>query len=167
MTNTQPSNIVDQSIPSHTAFGFSFERIFEDQIIIFAIKDSSRDTIDHWIDTINQLVDAWPADKLVFALQDFSQRKVGPTPYSRARAKEVTSKMTALKGYVAMVLPSTLVGHLIRIFYRGSSNFNTQRGKMQAKVFTDRSQAVDWLKEMVQLEANRTLEPVASVSTTK
>jgi hypothetical protein len=155
MVPSQHSNLKPSS---QNDSGFLLERIFDDQIIVITIKDSSRETIDSWIDAIIKLVETWPADKPVFAIQDFSQRKTGPTPYSRARAKETTSTIAKLNGYVAMVLPTTFIGQLIRIFYRNASRLNVKRGNMVGKVFTDREKAIGWLKEMIVLEAERTKE---------
>ena len=131
-----------------TVSGFQFHREYNDKILVFTVSDTSRQTIDAWITTTSTLVQNWPDDEPFFSLQDFSLRKTGPSPYSRAQAKKSTEAMKDKRGYIAVAMPKTITSQLLRLVWRG-----TNQNKTQMRVFANYALALAWLKEMVDAEA--------------
>ncbi len=95
----------------------SVEWLHDRQIVIFTLKAvTTRAVVDQWFDCVAGVVKSWPADKVYLAMQNVSDKRVTLTPYARVRIREFDELVKHLHGRIAIVLPNTFTGHLIRIF---------------------------------------------------
>jgi hypothetical protein len=95
----------------------SLERLHEGRIVVFTIKGAStRPVVDKWFDVVAGVVTSWPAEKPYLALHDLTDKRVTLTPYARGRVREFDDLVRRLHGRIAIALPNTFMGHMIRLF---------------------------------------------------
>jgi hypothetical protein len=65
--------------------GVTIEWLSDHRIMIMTASDSSRGTVDVWINRSMELLREWPADKPWMTIIDATNPKVARTPYMRDR----------------------------------------------------------------------------------
>ncbi len=126
----------------HVAPGFSFKWLYDRRLLYVIGDSSSRADIDAWYQFMASVIKDWPEDRIYLAVQDLSSPKFTLTPYARARASDTYKVRPALKGRVALILPKTFVGQLIRLFIHGE-----RRNHFETRFFVTQSDALAWLAQ--------------------
>lgn len=109
------------------------EYCFNDQIVVVTAKDTHRETVDAWFDIMVSIGAAWPKDKPLYVLLDFSAKDCTVTPYARARNEALRKVDFGLTVYTALILASTMAIYLSTIFVRAMGQSD--------KVYFSRSRA--------------------------
>src|SRR3954467_5723578 len=65
----------------------------------------SRESVDHWIETVKYVMKLTPPGKTCYVLHDFTHLQISVTPYAQSRAREVLRFMPELRSVVAFALP--------------------------------------------------------------
>lgn len=96
------------------------EYCFDDQIVVVTAKDTHRETVDIWYDTLVSIGKTWPKDKPLYFLFDYSAKACTVTPYVRDRNRALQKVDFGLTIYSALVLPNTLANQLSIMFIRAT-----------------------------------------------
>jgi hypothetical protein len=135
-----PSENVSGSIETLSS-GVTREWIYDRQIVVYTVNDVRRESLDVWTDAFKSDINSWPADRLFRVIQDL-RLAGGITPYGRTKAQEMFQARPDVRVWSALVLPSTFVNNLIRLFVRAQNNPNTMRVR---EFFRTREDALTWL----------------------
>jgi DNA-binding SARP family transcriptional activator len=124
--------------------GLSLERLSSGQLLAYTFRDVSQASVDLWAETTLDALRAWTANHPYFLMTDFSDKKWGPTPYSRERAQEILNCRPDLRGYYAIVMPhNSFAGHMMQLFLRGQAYPN-----ISIRSFFNREAGLGWLQKM-------------------
>ncbi len=121
--------------------GVTREWLCDGQIVVYAVLDVRRESIDTWVDAFTTDLMNWPADQPFRVIHDFSAPGAVTTPYARARAQEIVDVRPEIKGRAAVVLSASVFNSLIHLFLNRQSN-STPRVR---KTFMSREAAIAWL----------------------
>ena len=121
------------------------EWAFDRQIVIYTVRDISRDTIDAWSRLILDTIEAWPVGQPFLALFDLSFPEASLTPYVRDRLGEVMDSQHDLRGRTALVMRKGFLVSLIQIYLR-----NRRPGKRQRQIFFSRVEGLAWLAQVLE-----------------
>ncbi len=139
------------------------ERLRDGQIVVFRVRAATtRAVVDEWFDHVADVVKNWPAEKVYLAMQDVSDRRVALTPYARGRVREFDDLVKHLHGRIAIVLPNTFMGHLIRIFL---TTMRWQK-KLPTEGFLSFQDALNWLEKGLPVKDAPDADPVLDQSGT-
>jgi len=138
--SSTPPETVSGPIESLSS-GVTREWIHDRQIVVFTVKDVRRETLDIWTEAFKSDIKNWPADRLFRVIQDL-RLAGGITPYGRTKAQEMFQARPEVRVWSALVLPSTFVNNLIRLFVRAQNNPNPMRIR---EFFRTREEALRWL----------------------
>jgi hypothetical protein len=131
---------VEPSI-EEVAPGVTLEWLLDRRVAAFTFKTAVRESIDRARDKMKAVMENWPADHLYLGITDFSDPKLGLTPYVRERVKEPATWRPELRGYVALVMPRTFAAQLVQLALQAQRN-----DSRQVRAFFDREAAIAWLK---------------------
>jgi len=113
------------------------------QIVAYTIPSARRQTVDVWFRIALEVAQGLSENQLDLSIHDFLS-VTGLTPYMQIRSQELAKATSRTQGYVAIVLPDSVMGHVARIFVDFRIKQTLQR---KTKVFNDRAQASAWLTE--------------------
>jgi hypothetical protein len=114
------------------------------KIVVFTVNAmTTRTVVDEWFDLVAGVVRSWPPDKPYLAMQNVSDKRVNLTPYARSRVREFDNLLTHLQGRIAIVLPNTFTGHLIRLFL---TTMRWQK-KLPTEGFLSYQDGLNWLEK--------------------
>lgn len=126
---------------------FITRQVCHDRIAIFTITNLGRAAMDQWF----QITDAWyteaeyrphATDRVMLALQDFSQVEAGITPYGRFKAQELVTRHPDLKGRSAII-----IAHMLYISLTTDQLIRGLEGQIERHVFYDKAFGLKWLEE--------------------
>lgn len=124
--------------------GFVLEWFDGHRIVGFTGSSPVRAAIDAYVETASRVMREWPDDRPFLVLVDSSQAPF--TPYSIKRMHDLYRAIPRrLQGSIAVVLPSSAIGKLMRLFAERTRRPFTQNFKVQ--YFYDRRDALTWLAE--------------------
>lgn len=120
-------------------------RMHDDQIIVYKVSDSKRQSVDAWANGIRETYESWDNSKPYLAVYDFSVI-FALSPYSRQRVKELVelAKKLEIRGAYALVLGNNLVSFALQLFVR--RELDQQNRNFVRQFFDSRESAIEWLK---------------------
>lgn len=120
-------------------------RVHDDQIIVYKVSDSKRQSVDAWANGIRETYENWDNSKPYLAVYDFSVI-FALSPYSRQRVKELVelAKKLEIRGAYAIVLGNNLVSFALQLFVR--RELDQQNRNFVRQFFDSRESAIEWLK---------------------
>ncbi|MBC7870944.1 MAG: hypothetical protein H7Y09_08905 [Chitinophagaceae bacterium] len=126
--------------------GIHYQWLENYQIITFKMANNDKKAIDAYINANMDILNSWPKDRPYLTLQEGVEGFL-MTPYLRQRSTEVIQIMNehGLEGRIAAVTPSTLVAYVLQFLMRGT--FHVHLNKVTTHLFTNREDAIAWLKE--------------------
>ncbi len=126
------------------ADGLKRQQYDEGRIVVYTLETTRRETIDQWAEIVIERLKQWPAQKPYLVVHDAS--RIFLTPHLRMRSQEIAQTPRAdVKGAYAVVLPSSVVGQLMKIFINRKLAAN-QTGRLSS-VFTSLEDALNWLRK--------------------
>lgn len=135
MTSTQIEVLAD---------GLKRQQYDDGQITVYILETTRRDTIDKWAEIVIDCLRNWPAEKPYLVIHDASQ--IFLTPHLRMHSQKIAEMPRPdVEGAYAVVLPSSVVGQLMKIFINRKLATN-QTGR-RASVFTSLEDALSWLRQ--------------------
>lgn len=131
--------------PDRIASGLTHQYLEDDAVAVYTFYDNRRETIDAWYEALREQHDIWDASQAYLILHDVS--RVFFTPYFRKRANDVMAlERTDLVGAYAVVLPASLIGHIMRLFL--DRDLQKAVHQTSGETFTDYDDALKWLRDM-------------------
>lgn len=128
--------------------GHDVIRSWDDERGYFLVKlpESSRETVDIYINTNLEMFRSWDNTKPIYTIQDISGGNVVLTPYLKGRLNEINQsvKDNKLNAYVALVMEESFTGQVMRTFGR---LLNMNAKNLHQMFFTDMKQAEKWIAE--------------------
>lgn len=118
--------------------------LYDRRILVYIIEQEAvRLTVDTWAADIEQIVQAWPADRPYLAVQEFT--KVGLTPYNRARSETMARKFPPnLKGRHAIIIGGGILGMAVKIYTTG--RYRQVLPNIEPKVTFAYDEGLAWVK---------------------
>ncbi|MCL4879337.1 MAG: hypothetical protein KJ064_21950 [Anaerolineae bacterium] len=117
---------------------------FEERVVAFTLKNSSRENIDRFADWIIETLENWPVEKPLLIAYDLSTTIF--TPQARKRALEVYEAVpTTVQGRTAIVFPKNALGNFMKIF--ANKSMRVQNPRMERRFFVNLDEAAAWLNE--------------------
>jgi hypothetical protein len=125
--------------------GVSREWLEDGRILVLTMPEGAhRDAIDVWFNTLTETADQWDKSRPFLVLHD--SRELGFSYYFRERAIAAGKRTPKdLKGRAAVVLSGGVIGHLLAMLAKLSSN--NVSAHFTLKTFNDYDQALTWLRE--------------------
>ena len=120
--------------------GATCEWLFDRQMIVMTAQDSTRGSVDTWVDKCIDIANKWPANRPFCIVVDASNPSLSRTPYMRDRLKGLRTVRTDLSWYVAMVAPKSYLMQLM------SYGLRVMQSNRETRIFFEREEAVQWLK---------------------
>ncbi len=118
----------------------------EHQIAILYANSIKREVVDAWADKMQEIMFAWPKNKILLTLHDYSEiENFVTTPHLRRRSRENVMLRPDLNARTAVVLPDSFVIRMTAVFLRALPQ--PHKSSRQRRIFTSYEQAMDWLKE--------------------
>jgi hypothetical protein len=122
----------------------TLEHLDGDRITVLTVTSIQHDAVDAWANaTLALLAEHDPAQPSLM-LHDVSKKNLSLTPYIRSRTLEMINARPEVPGRVAVVLPDTGAGTLIRHFINQLNRL--QKGRRR-RLFATREEALAWLRE--------------------
>lgn len=120
--------------------GATCEWLFDRQIVVMTATDSTRGTVDAWVNKCIDVANTWPANRPFCTMVDASGPNLSRTPYMRERLKDLRAVRTDLKWYTAMVAPKSYLMQLM------SYGLRVMQSNRETRIFFEREEAIKWLK---------------------
>ena len=134
--------------------GISQAIICSKQIYIYRLTDMRRNTVDLWIEAVQQQIESCvEKQQPLITLNHFDGSDVKQTPYSDARGKEVSEKMPDLEGYTAFVMEKNSHTIEMQIYMQRTLSSETR----QRMLFFEFDEALEWLKSKLPKPCSKTL----------
>lgn len=131
--------------PDRIAPGLTHLFIDDGAVAVYTFYNNRRETIDAWYEALRGQHDSWDASQTYLILHDVS--RVFFTPYFRTRANDVMAlERTDLVGAYAVLLPNSLIGHVMRLFL--DRDLRRTVHQTTGETFTDYDDALKWLRGM-------------------
>lgn len=113
---------------------------------VVTLPESSRKTVDIYIEGNLDLFRQWDNSKPIYTIQDVSGGNVVLTPYLKERLGELNQWVSnhELEAYVAIVMEESFTGHVMRTFGR---LLTMSSKRLHQMFFTDIKQAEKWIVE--------------------
>ncbi len=149
--NYPPPNLpewIHASAPEYLHEKLIFQWIFDKQGYAFKAYGVEFDLIDIWYNKIIGLVDTWPEDRVMYSLQDFSDKHCAMTPYIRQTNAKLFRRESKLQITSVSVMPNSITMQLVRVFLRLTSS-----QKQLTYLTFDHTDGLTWLRR--QVEKNR------------
>ena len=110
----------------------------------FMLANSSRATVDIYIEGNLEILRDWNNQYPIYEIQDLTHKDLSFTPYLKARINDITSliKEREITAYVAIVVTNNLTGQFIKAFGR------IFEASQRTQFFDDMSQAQTWIEKM-------------------
>jgi hypothetical protein len=140
VTEEQPVvSDIEVLAPGVTCQWFSNRRIFA-----MTASDSSRSSVDAWINRAMKILQDWPANQLWLIVIDASSPKVMRTPYMRERIRVLLAARPEIRGYIAFIPPKTYLAQVMKL------GAKLIRGPMITEVFFSHDKAIKWLESKIE-----------------
>lgn len=125
--------------------GCRFEWLYSRRLACISVNSSSRANVDAWIDYTKDIKAVWPTGRPMLLLVFLEGGNIIPTPYARARLREIIDLRPEQELYLAFVVKRNSLTQLFELTARleGSAERKTT-----IRVFFDRAGAVQWLRDM-------------------
>ena len=122
-----------------------FQWIESNAIARFTVKDSTRNSIDIYIDSSIALLKSWNPQKKLYTLHDISTPQFTMTPYTRTRLNEVsqTIKEGNVQTVSAIYMMASYQTALISFF---GNIFTANARHTTQQYFINEAEALHWLK---------------------
>lgn len=115
------------------------------QIVIFRLTNMTRKTLDVWYEACQSYMrQCLDEQRPSLILQDYSSPNMALTPYFGHHGQLLTNSYPELSGRTAILLPSSLEAHRLRLYLMKSVNKNTR----QRNIFATQGEALRWLKQV-------------------
>lgn len=136
MTNSEPRELMP---------GLTVEEMYDGDILVVNVKDSSRALVDGFVTFAIQHMKDYANKPYDYMLVDQSQSFAAfNTPYGKAKMQDLMKEIPAGKiAYVSLVMPKTFVMQLAQTFLRAI----TREGTV-SRIFFTRQDALTWLMQM-------------------
>ncbi len=144
LASNQESTDLRNSSDTSAEAAVTVEWLHDKQMVIFSVRaEATRAVVDEWFNAVAGVVKSWPPDKVYLAMQNVGDRRVGLTPYARSRVREFDDLVKHLHGRIAIVLPNTFAGHMIRLFL---TTMRWQQ-KLPTEGFVSYKEGLAWLEK--------------------
>lgn len=124
--------------------GLFVQWLYDRRIVVFIAHNVSHQTIDAWVEVLQNTLKDWPEDRPFLSLYEMSFPEATLTPYMRSKLGEVIETHQNLTGRTAAVVRKTFLVQLVNLFLRGR-----RPGIRQRQIFYDYNEGLEWLKEML------------------
>jgi hypothetical protein len=123
--------------------GIFVEWLCDYQIIAMHLTNTSRNTVNAYIEISIDIVNNWAADKPYLALKEVEPSQI-VSRYFHFRTNEIGQRILerGLRGRSAIVCPHDTTADMVDTVIRMDGNASPH---MQRKTFSKREQALDWL----------------------
>jgi hypothetical protein len=130
--------------PVNYAHGVSFEWVEDGRIAVFTITDSSRPSVDTFIN-IHLAFAQQNRGKTIYTLSNASSPDVTLTPYLRQKSTKLAEAYEQLDItlYRATVVQAGFFTTIVKLFINMLANPSSRANQ---KLFNDYGEALDWLK---------------------
>lgn len=121
----------------------------DDGIVVLAVQDSHRESIDTWVETVEELVKVWPDEQPYKVIHDAS--KVFFSPYFRKQAEYISERTVEIRGEdyqvnIAIVLADNPTSHILRLFLRRFIRPSYSAWRME--MFNQVEAALLWMRNL-------------------
>jgi hypothetical protein len=130
----------------HINSGESFvkrEWVYDGRIAVITCAMLTRHSVDEWIDLTKETISNWPPNQPFRLMQDGSDPRNMITPYLATRVNELNQLFPNLEGFLAVVVPHTIGGQMIKMFM----NKIALHHHVTTKAFVTRSDGLEWLSQ--------------------
>ena len=130
----------------HKEFGVIVEWWYDRRLgIIRGSGDMSRKTLDHWGESIIEVVKSFPEPTPIFMEFDLSSPTQGFTPYSRLVIDRVYHSLPFNKPiYVGIFMRESIISRIVSLYV------NRREGRnLHLRMFFDEAKTLDWLRVMM------------------
>lgn len=135
-------DILPGSINNH----LRLEWLEDHRIAVLYANSIKREVVDAWADKMQEIMLAWPPNKVLLTLHDYSEiENFVTTPHLRRRARENVMLRPDLDARTAVVLPDSFVIRMTAVFLRALPQ--PKKTSRQRRIFTSYDAALAWLKE--------------------
>jgi hypothetical protein len=118
------------------------EWAYDRQIVIYTVRDISRDTVETWVKSLQDTLETWPAGQPFLALFDLNFLEASLTPLIRDRLGGVMDSQHDLKGRSVLLMRKGFLVNLARLYLR-----NRRPGTRQRQIFFSRDEGLAWLAQ--------------------
>ena|ERR1041385_1310128 len=127
------------------------ERLLDGKVLAMTTQDSSRATIDRYVEVVKQEQTALPAGSISYLMADFSRTMAGfNTPYGRARMNELMNWRNDIFTYTAVVIAKGFMVQIARVAIN-----SIRRKNMQTYICFSQEEAQVWLQKMMGKEESK------------
>jgi len=134
------------SVPSELII----ERFIDGRVLSVTIMDSSRSTVDRYVELIKKEEDDWPIGAVGYLICDVSRSMAGfNTPYGKARMNELMTYRPDLTTYTAVVVANGFMVQIARVVLN-----SIRRKNVQTFMCFSQEEALTWLQKMMAKQSN-------------
>lgn len=141
---TQPSRSSIEDLGN----GVKREWLHGNRILVFTITTDTmvRETVDTWAAGVIEAIRRWPDEKVMLLMHD--ARHVEFSSYYRHKVDEVNrATPRSLHGRTAVVVQRGMLGYFLSTLAQTTGRLF--RGRIETKVFFDREEGLNWLRELL------------------
>ncbi len=143
--------------------GLRYRWVSDDRVLLYDVTSISTRVMMEWSNHIIEMLELWPEGKQIQILYNLSHPKVcipyliitnrdifniGITDFGRTRLQQVLLARRNLFGRLALLVPSSASGVLLKKHSRVSNP------AIQSSLFSDYSKAIDWLIDTISIDEN-------------
>lgn len=122
--------------------------IQDDRIVVFSLGDTTRQSVDQFVDEVKTTRTSWDTTKPLLAIYDVSHGNILLNSYVRTRSLELAENPPPdLYGAYAVVVSDTIIGTLVTVFL---NLFSDKHPSFKGRAFHNFEQSVQWLNEQSQ-----------------
>ncbi len=118
--------------------GITGEWLDNSQIVVYGLATVARPSLDALLNRIRTNLEQWPVERPYLGLYHITDPTNGPTPYLRARFKDIPSWRPDLEPHIALVIHRNFQGQLVQLFARRQGN--------AVRFFFSREEGLAWLR---------------------
>jgi hypothetical protein len=123
----------------------------EERINFVELLAFDRNTLDAWITLSEDIRRDWDNSKPILACMDVSKTTFSFSPYFMKRGAQMMQVNPNARTYVAMVFSESFLINMFKSLLARSETRNSS-----IRVFSERKQAIDWLRKVYATQVNFT-----------
>ncbi len=120
----------------------SWAKLDDDRIILIQLSDTTRNTIDAWVDFAINVREHWEISQRLLILVDMSGGDFAFSPYANSRSREMMSVRPEIKESIAIVVRRSIMGQLMSMAMQASNRLSGT----SLQVCHSREDALRWLR---------------------
>ena len=120
--------------------GLQIEQLNE--IVVYTFTDSSEESVDTWVISLEGLFQETPPTQPFHALVDVSAQDVDFNAHARQKSAELFTRYASHHGYIAFIFTGVTAPHYARIFFAGLGPLS-----FEVEFFETREAGLGWLRD--------------------